>query len=56
MDGVPLGDVTSCSLSVIIPRHGHLAKWHSTTMFIGGVYFIISVLEVSLLELTVWFV
>jgi hypothetical protein len=25
MDGVLLGDVTSCSLSVIAPRHGHLA-------------------------------
>ena len=40
MDGVPPGDVTGCSLSVIVPCHGHLAKWHSTTVFISGVYFI----------------
>jgi hypothetical protein len=39
MDGVPPEDVTSCSLSVIVPCHGHLAKQHSTTMFISGVYF-----------------
>jgi hypothetical protein len=56
MDGVSLGDVTSFSLSVIVPCHGHLAKWHSTTVFISGVCFIYSVLEVFLLELTVWFV
>jgi hypothetical protein len=39
-DSVPLRDVTGCSLSVIVPYHGYLAKQHSTTMFIGGVYFI----------------
>jgi hypothetical protein len=26
MDDVPLGDVTGCSLSVIVPCHGHLAN------------------------------
>jgi hypothetical protein len=26
MDGVPLENVTGCSLSVIVPRHGHLAN------------------------------
>jgi hypothetical protein len=39
MDGVPLGDVTSCLLSVIVPHHGHLATWHSITVFIGEVFF-----------------
>jgi hypothetical protein len=46
MDAVPLEDVTGCSLSVIVPRHGHLATWHSITMFIGEVLFCFSVLEV----------
>jgi hypothetical protein len=26
IDGVPLGDVTGCSLSVIVPHHGHSAN------------------------------
>jgi hypothetical protein len=46
MDGVPPGDVTSCSLSVIVPRHGHSATWHSITVFIGEVLFCFSVFEV----------
>jgi hypothetical protein len=46
MDGVPPGDVTGCSLSVIVPRHGHSATWHSITVFIGEVLFHFSVLEV----------
>jgi hypothetical protein len=46
MDGVSLGDVTSCSLSVIVPRHGHSATWHSISVFIGEVLFRFSVLEV----------
>ena len=29
MNSVPLGDVTGCPLFVIVPRHGHLANWHS---------------------------
>jgi hypothetical protein len=40
MDGVPLGDVTGCSLSVIVPHHGHSATWHSITVFIGEVLFL----------------
>jgi hypothetical protein len=40
MDDVPLGDVTSCLLSVIVPRHGHLATWHSITVFISEVLFL----------------
>jgi hypothetical protein len=48
MDSVPPGDVTGCSLSVIVPHHGHLAEWHSITMFIGEVLFLYSVLEVLL--------
>jgi hypothetical protein len=39
MDGVPPGDVTGCSLSVIVPRHGRSASWHSITVFIGEVFF-----------------
>jgi hypothetical protein len=46
MDGVPPGDVTGCSLSVIVPRHGHSATWHSITMFISEVLFLFSVLKV----------
>jgi hypothetical protein len=46
MDGVPLGDETGCSLSVIVPRHGHSATWHSITVFIGEVLFRYSVFEV----------
>jgi hypothetical protein len=47
MDSVSLGDVTSCSLSVIVPHHGHSETWHSITMFIGEVlFFFFSVLEV----------
>jgi hypothetical protein len=45
MDSVPPGDVTGCSLSVIVPHHGHLAKQHSTTVFNGGPYFFLSVLK-----------
>jgi hypothetical protein len=56
MDGVPPGDVTSCSLSVIVPRHGHSATWHSITVFIGEVLFLFSVSEVFLSELIDWFV
>jgi hypothetical protein len=41
-----LGDVTGCSLSVIVPCHGHLATWHGITVFIGEVLFCFSVLEV----------
>jgi hypothetical protein len=48
MDGVPPGDVTGCSLSVIVPHHGHSATWHSITMFIGEVLFLFSVLKVFL--------
>jgi hypothetical protein len=40
MDGVSPRDVTGCSLSVIVPRHGHLATWHSITVFIGEVIFL----------------
>jgi hypothetical protein len=43
MDGVSPGDVTGCSLSVIVPRHGHSTTWHSITMFIGEVFFIFCV-------------
>jgi hypothetical protein len=46
MNGVPPGDVTGCSLSVIVPCHGHSATWHSITVFIGEVLFCFSVLEV----------
>ena len=45
MDGVPPGDVTGCSLSVIVPCHGHSATWHSITVFIGEVSFLFSVLD-----------
>jgi hypothetical protein len=48
MDGVLLGDVTGCSLSVIVPCHGHSETWHSITVFIGEVLFHFSVLEVFL--------
>jgi hypothetical protein len=46
MDGVPPGDVTGCSLSVIVPCHGHSQTWHSITVFIGEVLFCFFVLEV----------
>jgi hypothetical protein len=46
IDGVPPGDVTGCSLSVIVPHHGHSATWHSITVFISEVLFLFSVLEV----------
>jgi hypothetical protein len=52
MDGVPPGDVTGCSLSVIVPHHGHLAKWHSTTVFNGGPYFFCLCSRLVLLELS----
>jgi hypothetical protein len=39
MNGVPPGDVTGCSLFVIVPRHGHSATRHSIT-FIGEVLFL----------------
>ena len=35
MDGVPLGDVTGCSLSVIAPYHRSLNNWHSITVIDG---------------------
>ena len=50
MNGVPLGDVTSCSLFVMVPHHGHLAIWHSIIVFIDEVLFLFSGLEVFLLE------
>jgi hypothetical protein len=56
MDGVPPGDVTGCSLSVIVPCHGHLATWHSITVFIGKVLFHFSVLEVFSFISTDWLV
>jgi hypothetical protein len=56
MDSVPLGDVTSCSLSVIVPLHGHSATWHSITVFIGEVLFLFSVLEVFSFISTDWLV
>jgi hypothetical protein len=46
MDSVLPGDVTGCSLSVIVPHHGHLATWDSITVFISEVLFLFSVLEV----------
>ena len=39
VDGVPLGDVTGCSLSVTVPRHRSLGNRHSTTVVHGGVTF-----------------
>ena len=48
MNGVPLGDVTGCSLFVIVPHHGHLAIWHS--IIINEVLFRFSELEVFLPE------
>ena len=50
MNSVPPGDVTSCSLFVIVPRHGHLAIWHSIIMFIDEVLFRFSGLELFLPE------
>jgi hypothetical protein len=48
MDGVPPGDVTGCSPSVIVPCHGCSAIWHSITMFIGEVLFLFFCVEVFL--------
>jgi hypothetical protein len=56
MDGVPQGDVTNCSLSVIVPCHGHLATWHSVTVFIGEVLFLFLCSRFFLSELIDWFV
>jgi hypothetical protein len=50
MDGVPPGDVTGCSLSVIVPCHGHLATWHSITVFIGDVFFLFLCLRFSFIS------
>jgi hypothetical protein len=47
MDSVPLGDVTGCSLSMIVPHHGHLATWHSITVFISEVLFLFLCLRFS---------
>ena len=40
MNGVPLGDVTGCSLFMIVLCHGHLAIWHSIIVFIDEVLFL----------------
>ena len=56
MNGVPPADVTSCSLFVIVPHHGHLAIWHSIIVFIDEVLFLYSGLEAFFQKLTVWFV
>ena len=56
MDGVPPGDVTGCSLSVIVPHHGHLAKRHSNTVSMWCSLFLFSGLMIYLLELTVLFI
>jgi hypothetical protein len=37
-NGVPPGDVTSCSPFVIVSCHGRSATWHSITL-IGEVFF-----------------
>ena len=44
VDGVPLGDVTGCSLSVTVPRHRSLGKQHCITVVIdnGVVIFFLS--------------
>ena len=57
MDGVPPGDKTGCSLSVIVPCHMSLGNQHSITVIDDhGVVLSSSGSFVFLSELTVWFV
>jgi hypothetical protein len=59
MNGVPLGDVTGCSLFVIVPCHGHSATRHSITvtgevlfLFLCEALFFMVLIEWSLVDTT----